>query len=73
MEGIPGVVGGGLRMNAGAMGRKLSRTWRAFVILIPKGNPHVKNRDELKVFLPAIPVAGELILRFRATFHAQPD
>ena len=54
MEGIPGEVGGGLRMNAGAMGsetfqrgeRPLSRS---------EGEPHTKTPAELEVHYRHVP------------------
>src|SRR5213075_969221 len=50
MEGIPGVVGGALRMNAGAMGAQTFESVARVRYLDTEGNPHVKNRDELEVF-----------------------
>src|SRR5216117_4314841 len=50
MEGIPGTVGGGLRMNAGAMGAQTFENVTRIRYLDAEGSPHVKNRDELEVF-----------------------
>src|SRR5437762_852644 len=47
MEGIPGVVGGALRMNAGAMGAQTFESVTRIRYLDADGNPHVKNRDEI--------------------------
>jgi UDP-N-acetylmuramate--L-alanine ligase/UDP-N-acetylenolpyruvoylglucosamine reductase len=49
MEGIPGAVGGGLRMNAGAMGVQTFERVVRVRYLDAEGNPHVKMRDELDV------------------------
>jgi UDP-N-acetylenolpyruvoylglucosamine reductase len=49
MEGIPGAVGGGLRMNAGAMGAQTFEHVVRVRYLDAEGNPHVKTRDELDV------------------------
>jgi UDP-N-acetylmuramate--alanine ligase len=49
MEGIPGAVGGGLRMNAGAMGAQTFERVVRVRYLDAEGNPHVKTRDELDV------------------------
>src|SRR6266404_591466 len=55
MEGIPGTVGGGLRMNAGAMGAQTFENVTRIRYLDSQGNPQVKNRDELEVFYPRFP------------------
>ena len=47
MEGIPGAVGGGLRMNAGAMGAQLSDALVRVRYLDADGNAHVQERHEL--------------------------
>jgi UDP-N-acetylenolpyruvoylglucosamine reductase len=49
IEGIPGAVGGGLRMNAGAMGGQLFETVLRVRYLDSEGNAHMKTRDELAV------------------------
>ena len=49
MEGIPGAVGGGLRMNAGAMGAQTFENIVRLRYLDVEGNPHTKSRDELDV------------------------
>jgi UDP-N-acetylmuramate--alanine ligase len=47
MEGIPGAVGGGLRMNAGAMGAQLCENLVRVRYLDADGNLHVQDRHEL--------------------------
>jgi UDP-N-acetylmuramate--alanine ligase len=49
MEGIPGAIGGGLRMNAGAMGAQLFENVVRVRYLDPDGNPHTQDRQELDV------------------------
>jgi UDP-N-acetylmuramate--alanine ligase len=49
MEGIPGAVGGGLRMNAGAMGAQTFENVVRVRYLDAEGNPHTKARNELDV------------------------
>ncbi|MFN2477256.1 MAG: UDP-N-acetylmuramate--L-alanine ligase [Chthoniobacterales bacterium] len=55
MEGIPGEVGGGLRMNAGAMG------WQTFDNVVRvryldgEGDPHTKTTAELEVGYRSVP------------------
>jgi UDP-N-acetylmuramate--L-alanine ligase/UDP-N-acetylenolpyruvoylglucosamine reductase len=71
MEGIPGAVGGGLRMNAGAMGAQTFENVARVRYLDTEGNPHVKNRDELEVFYRRFPLL-ENNFAISATFHAQP-
>ena len=71
MEGIPGVVGGALRMNAGAMGAQTFENVARIRYLDSEGNPHVKNRDELEVFYRRFPLL-ENNFAISATFRAQP-
>src|SRR5881398_1553434 len=71
MEGIPGVVGGALRMNAGAMGAQTFESVTRIRYLDAEGNPHVKNRDELDVFYRRFPLL-ENNFAISATFRAQP-
>ncbi len=55
MEGIPGAVGGGLRMNAGAMGAQTFENVVRVRYLDAEGNPHTKMRDELEVHYRHVP------------------
>ena len=71
MEGIPGAVGGALRMNAGAMGTQTFQKVTRVRYLDCEGNPHVKNRDELEVFYRRFPLL-EKNFAISATFHGQP-
>src|SRR6266478_6411027 len=71
MEGIPGVVGGALRMNAGAMGAQTFENVARIRYLDSEGNPHAKNRDQLEVFYRRFPLL-ENNFAISATFHAQP-
>jgi UDP-N-acetylenolpyruvoylglucosamine reductase len=71
MEGIPGVVGGALRMNAGAMGAQTFENVTRVRYLDADGNPHVKNRDELEVFYRRFPLL-ENNFAISATFRAHP-
>jgi UDP-N-acetylmuramate--alanine ligase len=72
MEGIPGAVGGGLRMNAGAMGSQTFESVKRIRYLDDEGNPHVKDRDEVEVFYRRFPLL-EKNFAISATFRAQPD
>ncbi len=72
MEGIPGVVGGALRMNAGAMDAQTFESVTRIRYLDADGNPHVKNRDELEVFYRRFPLL-ENNFAISATFRAQPS
>ena len=49
MEGIPGAVGGALRMNAGAMGSQTFENVVRVRYLDAEGNPHIKTPAELDV------------------------
>jgi len=71
MEGIPGAVGGGLRMNAGAMGAQTFGNVTRIRYLDAEGNSHVKNRDELEVFYRRFPLL-EKNFAISATFRGQP-
>jgi UDP-N-acetylmuramate--L-alanine ligase/UDP-N-acetylenolpyruvoylglucosamine reductase len=71
MEGIPGEVGGGLRMNAGAMGAQAFESVTRIRYLDAQGNPYVKNRDKLEVFYRRFPLL-EKNFAISATFRGQP-
>ena len=70
MEGIPGEIGGALRMNAGAMGAQTFENVTRIRYLDAEGNPHVKNRDELEVFYRRFPLL-EKNFAISATFRGQ--
>ncbi len=55
MEGIPGAVGGGLRMNAGAMGSQTFENVVRVRYLDDEGNPHEKTPDELEIHYRHVP------------------
>jgi UDP-N-acetylmuramate--L-alanine ligase/UDP-N-acetylenolpyruvoylglucosamine reductase len=55
MEGIPGAVGGGLRMNAGAMGAQTFENVVRVRYLDAEGNSRTKTPDELDVRYRNIP------------------
>ena len=71
MEGIPGAVGGALRMNAGAMGAQTFENVTRVRYLDAEGNSHAKNRDELEVFYRRFPLL-ETSFATSATFRGQP-
>src|SRR5260370_28887476 len=71
MEGIPGTVGGGLRMNAGAMGAQTFQNVTRIRYLDAEGNSHVKNRNELEVFYRRFPLL-EKNFSVSAPFCGQP-
>jgi UDP-N-acetylmuramate--L-alanine ligase/UDP-N-acetylenolpyruvoylglucosamine reductase len=71
MEGIPGAVGGALRMNAGAMGAQTFESVTRIRYLDAEGNPHLKDRDELEVFYRRFPLL-ENSFAISATFRTQP-
>jgi UDP-N-acetylmuramate--alanine ligase len=55
MEGIPGAVGGGLRMNAGAMGSQTFENVVRVRYLDEQGNPHEKTPAEMEVHYRHVP------------------
>jgi UDP-N-acetylmuramate--alanine ligase len=56
MEGIPGAVGGGLRMNAGAMGAQTFENVVRVRYLDANGQARTKTRDELEVHYRNFPL-----------------
>jgi UDP-N-acetylmuramate--alanine ligase len=55
MEGIPGAVGGGLRMNAGAMGAQTFENVVRVRYLDGEGNAHEKTPAEMEVHYRHVP------------------
>jgi UDP-N-acetylmuramate--L-alanine ligase/UDP-N-acetylenolpyruvoylglucosamine reductase len=55
MEGIPGAVGGGLRMNAGAMGRQTFENVVRVRYLDAEGNAHTKTPAEMEINYRHVP------------------
>jgi UDP-N-acetylmuramate--L-alanine ligase/UDP-N-acetylenolpyruvoylglucosamine reductase len=56
MEGIPGAVGGGLRMNAGAMGAQTFENVVSVRYLDGEGNAHTKTPKELEIHYRHVPL-----------------
>jgi len=71
MEGIPGAVGGGLRMNAGAMGAQTFENLVCIRYLDANGEPHTKTRHELEVHYRDFPLLQNNIA-VSAVFRGQP-
>jgi len=71
MEGIPGAVGGGLRMNAGAMGAQTFENVERVRYLDADGEVHTKSRDELEVHYRNLPLL-EKNFAVSAVFRGQP-
>jgi UDP-N-acetylmuramate--alanine ligase len=71
MEGIPGAVGGGLRMNAGAMGAQTFENVVRVRYLDANGEAHTKARDELEVYYRNFPLL-EKNFAVSAVFRGQP-
>ena len=71
MEGIPGAGGGGLRMNAGAMGAQTFENVVRVRYLDVEGNPHTKTRGELEVHYRSFPLL-ENNFAVSAVFRGQP-
>ena len=55
LEGIPGQIGGGLRMNAGAMGGETFRQVVSVRFIDAQGNFHTKTPAELEVHYRDVP------------------
>jgi len=71
MEGIPGAVGGGLRMNAGAMGAQTFENVVQIRYLDANGEAHTKTRDELEVHYRDFPLL-EQNFAVSAVFRGRP-
>jgi UDP-N-acetylmuramate--L-alanine ligase/UDP-N-acetylenolpyruvoylglucosamine reductase len=71
MEGIPGSVGGGLRMNAGAMGRETFDQVLSVTVLDAGGNLRERTRQEMDVRYRSVPELNEH-MAVRAVFQGQP-
>jgi UDP-N-acetylenolpyruvoylglucosamine reductase len=71
MEGIPGSVGGALRMNAGAMGAQTFDSVVGIRYLDAEGNPHTKRHDEVQVDYRNVPVLENNFAVF-AVFRGKP-
>src|SRR2546425_4991001 len=71
MEGITGAVGGGLRMNAGAMGAQTFENIVRVRYLDANGEAHTKTCDELEVHYRNFPLL-ENNFAVSAVFRAQP-
>jgi len=71
MEGIPGAVGGALRMNAGAMGAQTFENVVRVRYLDSEGNGHDKDRSELEVHYRHFPLL-EQNFAVSATFRGTP-
>jgi UDP-N-acetylmuramate--alanine ligase len=71
MEGIPGVVGGGLRMNAGAMGAQTFENVVRVRYLDANGEVHTKTRDEFEVYYRNFPLL-EKNFAVSAVFRGEP-
>jgi UDP-N-acetylmuramate--alanine ligase len=71
MEGIPGAVGGSLRMNAGAMGAQTFEKVVRVRYLDENGETHTKGRDELEVRYRNFPLL-ENNFAVSAVFRGEP-
>ena len=72
MEGIPGNVGGSLRMNAGAMGIETFDQVVSMRTITPAGEIHERQRHEIEAHYRSVP---ELVTNYAisATFKGEPD
>lgn len=71
IEGIPGAVGGGLRMNAGAMGAQLFENVVRVRYLDADGYSHEKTRAELEVHYRDFPLLKKNFA-ISAVFRGEP-
>src|SRR5213082_3152769 len=71
LEGIPGTVGGGLRMNAGAMGMQTFDNVVRVRYLDANGEAHTKTRDGLEVYYRNFPLLAKNFA-VSAVFRGEP-
>ncbi len=71
MEGIPGEVGGSLRMNAGAMGGQTFDNVVSVHFLDGEGNAHTRSRSEIEAFYRQVPLFAQNYV-VSAVFQGQP-
>ncbi len=71
MEGIPGSVGGGLRMNAGAMGIETFNQVVRLTAISREGELRTFRRDELEVHYRETPMLADWIA-VEVTFEGRP-
>lgn len=72
MEGIPGNLGGALRMNAGAMHNETFDTLQSLTVLTPSGEITTLQRDAIEVFYRNVPLLREHFA-LKASFLLQPS
>lgn len=72
MEGIPGSVGGGLRMNAGAMGHQTFEQVVTIRLLNAEGKIEEKTPDQLEIFYRNVPTL-KTHYALSATFQGYPS
>ena len=73
MEGIPGCVGGSLRMNAGCMGHDMWSVFRSAEAMDENGDLiHCQREDMAEAQYRLVPEFDHNIV-LRATFEGQPD
>ena len=71
MEGIPGNVGGGLRMNAGAMGTETFDQVVSVTFLDEDGEVRTRTREEIESFYRNVPELGSNYA-LQAVFRGEP-
>lgn len=72
MEGIPGEVGGALRMNAGAMGAQTFESVVTIRYLDAAGNAHTKNPGEMEINYRHVPALATNYA-VSAVFRGEPS
>jgi UDP-N-acetylmuramate--alanine ligase len=72
MEGIPGAVGGGLRMNAGAMGAQTFENVVRIRYLDQEGNAHARTPEEIEIHYRHVPTL-EKNYAVSAVFRGRPS
>src|SRR5439155_25393927 len=61
-EGIPGTIGGGLLMNAGAFGGEIGRVVTAIEVVDERGMPIVLGREQLGFAYRRLTLPGRVVV-----------
>ena len=73
MAGIPGGIGGALRMNAGAFGQEIESITTSVKGFLPDGSPFELTRDEIDFSYRRVPVLEDkVITSARFAFSKEP-
>jgi UDP-N-acetylmuramate dehydrogenase len=70
---IPGTIGGGVRMNAGAYGSDWSRVVERALVVSPEGSAWLTNAELELSYRHSVLQPGEVVARVELTLAARPE